>query len=122
MTGVAICDMLGVAPYSARCADRACRPSFSLRITNPIESTFATARHRTNVIKGPGSRVAGLEMAFKLIESAQARWRSVNVPHLVVLVRAGAIFINGELVERFEDHPASIAACSSGATPSRKAG
>ncbi len=33
-------------------------------------------------------------MAFKLIESAQARWRAVNAPHLVALVRAGATFIN----------------------------
>src|SRR6516164_7371571 len=42
-----------------------------LRTTNPIESTFATVRHRTKVTKGPGSRAAGLAMAFKLIESAQ---------------------------------------------------
>jgi putative transposase len=39
-------------------------------------------------------------MAFKLIESAQHRWRAVNAPHLVVLVRAGAVFENGKLVER----------------------
>jgi hypothetical protein len=39
-------------------------------------------------------------MAFKLIESAQARWRAVNAPHLVALVRAGARFENGQLVER----------------------
>jgi hypothetical protein len=39
-------------------------------------------------------------MAFKLIESAQQRWRAVNAPHLVALVRAGATFINGKLVER----------------------
>ncbi|MFG1711345.1 IS256 family transposase, partial [Nonomuraea sp. M3C6] len=54
-----------------------------LRTTNPIESTFATVRHRTKVTKGPGSRAAGLAMAFKLIESAQARWRAVNGAHLV---------------------------------------
>jgi len=71
-----------------------------LRTTNPIESTFATVRHRTKVTKGPGSRAAGLAMAFKLIESAQARWRAVNAPHLVALVRAGATFVNGKLVER----------------------
>jgi transposase-like protein len=71
-----------------------------LRTTNPIESTFATVRHRTKVTKGPGSRAAGLAMAFKLIESAQSRWRAVNAPHLVALVRAGATFINGVLVER----------------------
>ena len=71
-----------------------------LRTTNPIESTFATVRHRTKVTKGPGSRAAGLAMAFKLIESAQDRWRAVNAPHLVALVRAGATFINGKLAER----------------------
>jgi ribosomal protein S24E len=46
-----------------------------LRTTNPIESTFATVRLRTNVTKGPGSRSAGLAMAYKLIEAAQTRWR-----------------------------------------------
>jgi transposase-like protein len=81
-----------------------------LRTTNPIESTFATVRHRSKVTKGPGSRAAGLAMAFKLIESAQARWRTVNAPHLVALVRAGARFENGKLVERPDDHtPASAA-------------
>jgi putative transposase len=74
-----------------------------LRTTNPIESTFATVRLRTRVTKGPGSRAAGVAMAFKLIESAQARWRAVNAPHLVALVRAGARFETGELVER-PDH------------------
>lgn len=74
-----------------------------LRTTNPIESTFATVRHRTKVTKGPGSRAAGLAMAFKLIESAQARWRAVNAPHLVALVRAGAVFTNGKLLERSDD-------------------
>jgi transposase-like protein len=76
-----------------------------LRTTNPIESTFATVRHRTKVTKGPGSRAAGLAMAFKLIESAQTRWRAVNAPHLVALVRAGATFTNGKLVERPDDRP-----------------
>jgi hypothetical protein len=45
-------------------------------------------------------------MAFKLIESAQRRWRMVNAPHLVALVRAGATFVNGKLVERPEDEAA----------------
>jgi transposase-like protein len=71
-----------------------------LRTTNPIESTFATVRHRTKVTKGPGSKAAGLAMAFKLIQAAQARWRAVNAPHLVALVRAGAVFKKGKLVER----------------------
>ncbi|CAN5393052.1 hypothetical protein BH24ACT12_BH24ACT12_14980 [soil metagenome] len=71
-----------------------------LRTTNPIESTFATVRLRQRVTKGPGSRAAGVAMAFKLIESAQARWRAVNAPHLVALVRTGARFEKGVLVER----------------------
>ena len=73
-----------------------------LRTTNPVESTFATVRHRTKVTKGPGSRAAGLAMAFKLIEAAQDRWRAVNAPHLVALVRAGAVFRDGALIERPE--------------------
>ncbi len=39
-------------------------------------------------------------MAFKLIESAQTRWRAVNAPHLVALVRGGAVFKNSKLIER----------------------
>jgi transposase-like protein len=71
-----------------------------LRTSNPIESTFATVRHRTRVTEGPGSRAAGLAMAFKLIEAARDRWRAVNAPHLVALVHAGATFVGGRLVER----------------------
>jgi len=57
-----------------------------LRTTNPIESTFATVRLRTKVTKGPGSRVAGLAMAYKLIDA-----------------RAGAAFHKGKLLERPAD-------------------
>jgi putative transposase len=71
-----------------------------LRTSNPIESTFSSVRLRTRVTKGPGSKAAGLAMAFKLLASAQDRWRAVNGPHLVALVRAGARFERGVLVER----------------------
>jgi len=77
-----------------------------LRTTNPIESTFATVRRRTKVTKGHGSKAAALAMAFKLIESAQRRWRMVNAPRLVALVRAGATFVTGKLAGRPEDQPA----------------
>ena len=70
-----------------------------LKTSNPIESTFSTVRLRTKVTKGPGSRAAGLAMAFKLIEAAEDRWRYVNGPALVALVRAGATFRKGVLVE-----------------------
>jgi putative transposase len=71
-----------------------------LKTTNPIESTFATVRLRIKVTKGPGSKAAGLAMADKLIEAAQDLWRSVNAPHLVALVRAGAKFEKGVMTER----------------------
>ena len=73
-----------------------------LRTTNPVESTFATVRLRTRVTKGPGNKQAGLAMAFKLLEAAEQRWRSVNGPHLVALVRAGAVFKKGVLIARPE--------------------
>jgi transposase-like protein len=83
-----------------------------LRTTNPIESTFATVRNRSKITKGPGSKAAGIAMAFKLIEAAQDRWRAVNGAHLVALVRAGATFTNGKLVERpnHASHPQTEAA------------
>jgi transposase-like protein len=70
-----------------------------LRTTNPIESVFAPVRARTDITKGPGSREAGLALIFKLMEAAQGRWRKLTGSHLVALVRAGARFVNGELVE-----------------------
>ena len=61
-----------------------------------IEAAFAPAKGRTRKTKGAGSRQAGLSMAFKLIESAQQRWRKINAPHLVPLVRAGVRFPEGK--------------------------
>ncbi len=58
---------------------------------------------------GPGLRAAGLAMAFKLIESAQDRWRAVNGPHLVALVRAGAHFEKGVMVEREQQDQKAVA-------------
>ncbi len=81
-----------------------------LKTTNPIESTFATVRLRTKVTKGPGSKAAGLAMAYKLIEAAQDRWRAVNAPHLVALVRAGTKFDKGVMVERPNEQDTEVAA------------
>ncbi len=78
-----------------------------LRSTNAIESTFATVRLRTHKTKGAGSRAAGLAMAYKLLDAAQARWRCVNAPHLVALVRAGATFVDGVKVEREDQRNAA---------------
>ena len=56
--------------------------------------------------RGRGWRAQGIAMAYKLIEAAQSRWRAVNAPHLVALVRAGAKFENGLLVERPDEQVA----------------
>jgi putative transposase len=81
-----------------------------LRTTNPIESTFAPVRARTDLTKGPGSREAGLAMIFKLLEAAEGRWRKLTGSQLVALVRAGARFVNGELVEGSKKNEEKVAA------------
>jgi len=75
-----------------------------LRTTNPIESTFSTVRLRTRVTKGAGNRQAAVAMAYKLLDAAQDRWRRIRAPELVLLVRAGATFIDGQLQERSPEH------------------
>ena len=76
-------------------------------VLNPVgkiaDPTLAAVRLRTKVAKVPGSRSAGIAMAFKLIEAAQDRWRAVNAPHPVALVLAGAVFHKGKLLERPTD-------------------
>jgi putative transposase len=62
-----------------------------LRTTNPIESTFATVRHRTIRSKGCLSNKTALAMAFKLVEGAQKTWRRLDgqnmLPKLVATVK-----------------------------------
>ena len=69
-----------------------------LRTSNVIESVFSPAKVRTKKTKGAGARGAGLAMAYKLVSSAQRRWRKVNAPHLVRLVREGVRFRDGKIV------------------------
>jgi transposase-like protein len=66
-----------------------------LRTTKPIESSFATVRLRTRITKGAGSKTAALAMAYKLLESAQERWRRFNGHELVADVLAGVKFKDG---------------------------
>ncbi len=88
-----------------------------LRITNLIESTFATECLRTKVTKRPGAHAAGIAMAYKLIDAAQARWRVVNASHLVALVREGDTFYKGKLLER----PVAITPAEPSTAPHRTA-
>jgi len=66
-----------------------------LRTTNPIESTFATVRLRHRRTKGNGTRQACLTMVFKLMQSAQKRWRLLNGSELLPHVIQGIQFIDG---------------------------
>jgi len=68
-----------------------------LRTTNPIESTFATVRHRTRQTKGCGSRLATLTMVFKLATQAEKHWRRLNGHQLMAKVIDGVKFTNGVL-------------------------
>ncbi len=66
-----------------------------IRTTNPIESTFATVRHRQRKTKGNGSRLACLTMVFKLMESAAKKWRLLNGANVLPDVIQGTQFIDG---------------------------
>lgn len=66
-----------------------------LRTTNPIESPIATVRLRTKKTKGAGSRTTAMTMTFKLLESAQKRWRKINAPHQARKLWDGAKYIDG---------------------------
>ena len=74
-----------------------------LRTTNVVESPFATVRLRQRVTKGAGSRTKGLLMAYKLLDMAQRRWRRLNGAHLLPLVRAGVVFVDGVQKERLNE-------------------
>jgi putative transposase len=70
-----------------------------LRTTNPIESTFATVRHRTKRTKGCGSRAATLTMVYKLATEAEKHWRRLNGHKLILKVIAGVQFVDGVMQE-----------------------
>jgi putative transposase len=66
-----------------------------IRTTNPIESTFATVRLRTNKTKGCGTRTACETMVFKLMESASKGWRKLNGALLLPEILQGMKFVDG---------------------------
>ena len=68
-----------------------------IRTTNPIESTFATVRLRTNKTKGCGSRIATLTMVFKLAQEASKNWLRLKGYRLILKVLDGKKFIDGEI-------------------------
>jgi transposase-like protein len=66
-----------------------------LRTTNPIESTFATVRHRTIRSKGCLSNKTALAMVFKLVEAAQRSWRRLDGHALLPKLILGVKFSDG---------------------------
>ena len=76
-----------------------------IRTSNPIESTFATVRHRTYKSKGCFSRVTILTMVFKLCESAQKRWNRLRGFNYLADVIRDVKFTNGI---RQEDENGSV--------------
>ena len=66
-----------------------------IRTSNPIESTFATVRHRTKRTKGCLSRTTGLAMAFKLMMSAQKKWRKLDGQNRLPEIIQGIEFRDG---------------------------
>ena len=71
-----------------------------LRTTNPIESTFATIRHRTTRMKGCVTRDSLLHMMFKLGQCAEKNWRKLRGFAYLAKVVKGMIFVNGEEIEQ----------------------
>ena len=71
-----------------------------VRTTNPIESTFATVRLRTNKTKGCGTRSACETMVFKLMQSAAKGWRKLNGAILLPEILQGVQFVDGVKVSK----------------------
>ena len=66
-----------------------------LRTTNPIESTFATVRHRTTRTKNCVTRSTFLGLAFKLVQEAQKSWRRIRAVERIAELLAGTVFRDG---------------------------
>ncbi len=70
-----------------------------IRTTNPIESTFATVRHRTSRTRNCVSRATFLGLAFKLIEEAEKSWQKIRGADKIELLLKGIPFKDGEPVQ-----------------------
>jgi putative transposase len=81
-----------------------------LRTSNPIESTFATVRHRTIRSKGCLSNATALAMVFKLVDTAQKNWRRLDGHNQLPKVVLGAKFKDGlEVVQSTDRQPQAAA-------------
>jgi len=66
-----------------------------IRTSNPIESTFASVRHRTKKTKGCLSRKTALAMTYKLMMSAKLKWRKLDGANRLPEIINGVEFKDG---------------------------
>ena len=78
-----------------------------IRTTNPIESTFATVRLRSKRSRNCGSRATTLAMVFKLLQSAQKRWKRIKGFNKLELVVNNVQFKDGEPLTDQSDRTAA---------------
>jgi transposase-like protein len=78
-----------------------------IRTTNPIESTFSTVRLRSKRARNCGSRETTLAMVYKLLETAQKRWKRIKGFDLLALVVNNVKFKDGEQVQDQSDRNAA---------------
>lgn len=78
-----------------------------LRTTNPIESTFATVRHRTTRSKGCLSNKTALAMTFKLAQSAENGWNRLRGYNQLPKIIMGVKFDDGIEVVRSQAQTAA---------------
>ncbi len=82
-------------------------PAILIPVTNPIESVFATVRHRTVRTKGALSPITAKLMVFKLVMAASKTWRRLKGETQLPKVVAGVIFRDGTEVTASPDHRAA---------------
>jgi transposase-like protein len=81
-----------------------------LRTTNPVESTFATVRHRSRRTRNCVTRESFLGLAFKLVQQAQKRWRRIRAPERIAELLGGTRFLDGAAVADDPPQPQRLAA------------
>jgi transposase-like protein len=81
-----------------------------VRTTNPIESTFATVRHRTTRTKNCVARSTFLGLAFKLVQEAEKSWRRIRGQERIAELMQGVVFKDGEPVKQPHQEQQRLAA------------
>jgi transposase-like protein len=106
----AVDKLVSVRDALLACYDSPAEPWIHLRTTNPIESTFASVRHRTTRTKNCVSRLTFLGLAFKLVKKAEKSWRRVRGYERIAELMDGIVFKDGDPVRDKEQEQQQLAA------------